>query len=483
MSNLKLKLVAVVTSLSLIATVYFGLDQYRLGERIKFDGPLNELLLESKDFIADILPPPGYVIELDRAALRALQPELNTDREKFAANYQQHKADYQKSFDRWQFELDLHREDHSSKSSVVSALEPFVTVGTEHVNALFAIIENEFIPAIEADKLAIAREVYFTKLQPAFESHRQVILTCVKEAVQHTDVLIEEVADETNSFGNARFYFTSTCLASIIGVFLLGCHFFLTVRSTMTSVRGVTQALRDATLKLNNASSEIGEGGEAQAQSLLQVVQSLEEITQSANHSASKAHSAQEFTSRTQEVTSQAKDVMQATIKAMNDINASTSQIRDIVTTVDELAFQTNLLALNASIEAARAGQHGRGFSVVAAEVRELALRSAKSAGEIRKLIDISISKVENGTKLVNNSGASLQEIDSQVASVSCLVEEITTTTKHQLSRVDAISNAISNAESVTNDNLSESRDLSKLVQILDEHTSNLERTITSAKA
>jgi methyl-accepting chemotaxis protein len=114
----------------------------------------------------------------------------------------------------------------------------------------------------------------------------------------------------------------------------------------------------------------------------------------------------------------------------MKQINVSSHKIADIIGVIDEIAFQTNLLALNAAVEAARAGEQGRGFAVVASEVRSLAGRSAQAAKEIKSLINDSVIKVGEGARLVDQSGAVLQEIVGAVQKVNTVVAEIASASK-----------------------------------------------------
>src|SRR5205085_4289249 len=114
--------------------------------------------------------------------------------------------------------------------------------------------------------------------------------------------------------------------------------------------------------------------------------------------------------------------VVSAAVSAMQEINDSSKKIADIIGVIDEIAFQTNLLALNAAVEAARAGEQGRGFAVVATEVRNLAGRSATAAREIKGLIKDSVDKVGEGSRLVNQSGQTLEEIVSAVKKVTDIV-------------------------------------------------------------
>ena len=118
----------------------------------------------------------------------------------------------------------------------------------------------------------------------------------------------------------------------------------------------------------------------------------------------------------------------------MSAINASSRKIADIIGVIDEIAFQTNLLALNAAVEAARAGEQGRGFAVVAGEVRKLAQRSADAAKEIKGLITDSVTKVEDGGKLVEQSGQTLREIVTAVKKVSDIVAEMAAAAREQAS-------------------------------------------------
>jgi len=137
----------------------------------------------------------------------------------------------------------------------------------------------------------------------------------------------------------------------------------------------------------------------------------------------------------------------------MAEINASSRKISDIIGVIDEIAFQTNLLALNAAVEAARAGEQGRGFAVVAGEVRTLAQRSAEAAKEIKGLINTSVESVDAGSKLVDESGAALNEIVVSVTKVSDIIAEIAAASVEQTAGVDQINKAIAQLDSGTQQN------------------------------
>ncbi len=137
----------------------------------------------------------------------------------------------------------------------------------------------------------------------------------------------------------------------------------------------------------------------------------------------------------------------------MGEINAASRRIVDIIGVIDEIAFQTNLLALNAAVEAARAGEQGRGFAVVASEVRNLAGRSASAAKEIKALINDSVRKVDEGSTLVSDSGASLHQIVSAVKKVTDIVAEIAAASNEQSAGIDQVNKAVMQLDELTQQN------------------------------
>jgi methyl-accepting chemotaxis protein len=170
--------------------------------------------------------------------------------------------------------------------------------------------------------------------------------------------------------------------------------------------------------------------------------------------------------------------VVSSAVTAMNEINASSKKIADIIITIDEIAFQTNLLALNAAVEAARAGEQGRGFAVVAAEVRNLAQRSASAAKEIKNLIGDSVRKVETGSEMVNNSGAVLLEIVSSVKRVTDIVGEIAAASQEQATGVEQVSKAMGQMDQVTQQNASQTEELSATAQNLSSSAEQLQAMV-----
>ncbi len=211
---------------------------------------------------------------------------------------------------------------------------------------------------------------------------------------------------------------------------------------------------------VGRASQEIAQGNanlssrtEQQASSLQQTAASMEEMTGSVASNSEAARQANALAAAASKVAERGGAVVCEVVTTMNEITASSRKIAEIIGVIDGIAFQTNILALNAAVEAARAGEQGRGFAVVAGEVRSLAGRSAEAAREIRSLIGQSVDKVDAGSRLVNDAGATMGEIVAQVKRVTDLIGGISTATQEQSDGIGQVSQAVTQLDQSTQQN------------------------------
>jgi len=225
------------------------------------------------------------------------------------------------------------------------------------------------------------------------------------------------------------------------------------IMQTVTKVLGTSTELTTAIEEISRGNMNLSQRTEQQAASLEETSASMEQMTSTVQQNADNARQAAHLASEARDKAQRGGDIVSTAIKSMVDINKSSKQVADIISTIDEIAFQTNLLALNAAVEAARAGEQGRGFAVVATEVRNLAQRSATAAKQIKQLISNSVSKVEEGTQFVNQSGKSLEEIVVSVKKVSDIVIEIAAASEEQAAGIRQVNKAILQMDETTQQN------------------------------
>jgi methyl-accepting chemotaxis protein len=257
------------------------------------------------------------------------------------------------------------------------------------------------------------------------------------------------------------------------------------VNSLLANMADVVRNMARAAAEVRTGSEEISRGNadlsqrtEEQASSLEETASSMEEMTSTVKNNADNAAQANQLASAARDQAERGGAVVGAAVAAMGEINASSKRIADIISVIDEIAFQTNLLALNAAVEAARAGEQGRGFAVVASEVRNLASRSAEAAKEIKTLIQDSVGKVTEGTKLVDESGKALGEIVVRVKKVTDVMAEIASSSREQASGIEQVNKAITMMDDVTQQNAALVEEASAAAQALTEQASNLSQLI-----
>ncbi len=228
-----------------------------------------------------------------------------------------------------------------------------------------------------------------------------------------------------------------------------------TLQLAVVDVVRVAESIRVGTKEISQATEALSKRSEHQAATLEETAATIEELAASVKEAAEASRDAAMTTHDAREEASKSAIVVQNAVKAMEDIEESSSQIAQIISVIDDIAYQTNLLALNAGVEAARAGDAGRGFAVVASEVRGLSQRTSDAAREIKDLITKSSDQVESGVNQVGRTGATLESIVERVNHISNLVSGIADATGEQAVGLDESSSAITQLDIVTQKNAS----------------------------
>ncbi|MGL5602138.1 MAG: methyl-accepting chemotaxis protein IV [Silvania sp.] len=237
---------------------------------------------------------------------------------------------------------------------------------------------------------------------------------------------------------------------------------FASLKAMQSSLRETVTQVRHGSYAMHTGISEIAEGNndlssrtEQQAASLAQTAASMEQLTATVGQNADNARQASGLAKSAAQTAKQGGEQATRVASTMNDIAASSHKIGDIISVIDGIAFQTNILALNAAVEAARAGEQGRGFAVVAGEVRNLASRSANAAKEIKGLIEESVSRVQQGSALVDTAAKTMTEIVSSVTRVNDIMGEIASASDEQRRGIEQVAQAVSQMDQVTQQNAS----------------------------
>ena len=251
--------------------------------------------------------------------------------------------------------------------------------------------------------------------------------------------------------------------------------------ATVEKLKDVIKQIKSAADSIYNGAKEIASGNndlsqrtEMQAARLQENASSMNKLTQSARDNVSNAEQANNLVANAVIIAKEGGQVVEDVILKMGNINESSHRIEDIIAVIDDIAFQTNILALNAAVEAARAGEQGKGFAVVAVEVRNLAQRAALAADEIKRLIADSVSKVNDGSRLVTQAGNTMDKIIDAIEGVTSIMTEISAASSKQNDDIDQVNQGIGELDNVTQQNAALVEESAAAAELLEDQAQSL---------
>jgi len=344
-----------------------------------------------------------------------------------------------------------------------------VAVEKEVAGIVEGAVEGDFSKRIEMQ----GKEGFFRKLSEDINLLMETSDTGLQEVVRMLEAmargdLTDRITnDYSGTFGQLKNDSNATAekLSSIIG-----------------DIKIATETINTAAQEIAAGNSDLSQRTEEQASSLEETASSMEELTSTVKQNAENAKQANQLAQGASDVASKGGTVVKQVVTTMDSINESSRKIVDIISVIDGIAFQTNILALNAAVEAARAGEQGRGFAVVAGEVRNLAQRSAAAAKEIKTLIEDSVSKIENGSKLVGEAGQTMEEIVTSIKRVTDIMSEITAASTEQSAGIEQVNLAITQMDEVTQQNAALVEEAAAAAESLEEQAQNLSVAVATFK-
>lgn len=289
--------------------------------------------------------------------------------------------------------------------------------------------------------------------------------------------------------GDSRLALTAVIGGSVVLALCVGMYFFI-LRGTVRPLRKVIGqfnqgafAITQTAGRLAGSSRMLARGASENTTAVLEAVGNLEELLTMAKRNADRSAKATEMVGGVKSHVQDADVSISEISKAMGEIHESSRESRQVIRTVEEIAFQTNILALNAAVEAARAGEAGAGFAVVAEEVRNLAIRSAEAAKNTNDILAGSMTRINQGAELVDKaieSFASMVSISDQVAAV---IDEIAKGSQQQALGIQNIHQSIALMDKVTQENAAGAGENQSLSQVLSRQAALLGEALDDMKS
>ncbi|WP_321369492.1 methyl-accepting chemotaxis protein [uncultured Desulfuromusa sp.] len=305
--------------------------------------------------------------------------------------------------------------------------------------------------------------------------HLAEALDSMSDSLKANADVAEEIAD-----GNLDVHVTLASDTDQLG---------LSLQKMASNLNDLLSQIQGAGEQINSASSQVADSSQSLSQGATETAAALEEISSSmgemgsqTSKSAENANQANQLAAEASSAAAKGGQQMSGMVAAMAEINEAGQNISKIIKVIDEIAFQTNLLALNAAVEAARAGQHGKGFAVVAEEVRNLAARSAKAASETAMLIEGSVEKTQNGTRIAEQTSSALQEIVSSITEVTDLVGEIAAASNEQAQGITQVNQGLGQVDQAVQGNTATSEETAAAAEELSSQAEHLKHMISRFK-